>query len=333
MLGISRHLEGSTLRAHAHLKAALEPVAPSHGPNTFRFGFDYRNRARIALARTLWLEGFPEQAVTVARDTVKEAETLSHPISLCIALIWAVSVHIWNGDFAAADENINRFIAQADQYSLLPYQAVGRGVKGELLVKRGDPESGVQLLRSSLEALHAHRYELLTTAFNCTLVEGLAMMGRFDEAISTIDETITLVEQNGDLFMMPELLRMKGGVLASSPFADEDVCKHYFRRSLDLAREQAALAWELRTATTLALFLVKQGRLQEAHGVLTPVYCRFTEGFESRYLKQAKSALDKLESLPGTVCAERKYHTKGRDQGFSDVRRCGPIWGVSEWIS
>ncbi|WP_334396195.1 ATP-binding protein [Bradyrhizobium sp. AZCC 2289] len=295
ILGISRHLEGSTLRAHAHLKAALAPVPSSQGANTFRFGFDYRNRARIAFARNLWLEGFPEQAISVAGEAVKEAETLTHPISLCIALIWAVSVYIWTGDLAAADVAINKFIAQADQYSLAPYQAVGRGVKGELSIKRGETETGIALVHGALEALHGLRYELLTTAFNSALVEGFTMRGRFEDALTTITETIALVERNGDLFMMPELLRLKGSVLASSPFADVDVCRNYFQRSFELARVQGALAWELRAATSLALLPAKRERRGEAHGALSSVYDRFTEGFESHDLKRAKSVLEELE--------------------------------------
>jgi predicted ATPase len=121
------------------------------------------------------------------------------------------------------------------------------------------------------------------------------MRGRFEDALTTITETIALVERNGDLFMMPELLRVKGSVLASSPFADMDVCGHYFRRSLELAREQGALAWELRAATSLALLLAKRERPGEAHGALSSVYDRFTEGFESRDLKRAKSVLEELE--------------------------------------
>lgn len=296
ILGISRHLEGSTLRARAHLKAAVAPVPGS--PGTFRFGFDFQNRARMALARTLWLEGYPEQAAAVARETVEEAEGLNHPVSLCIALIWAVSVHIWNGDLSAAEENIDRFIAQAEQYSLAPYQAAGGGVKGELMVRRGDPETGVAVLRTALEALHGHRYELLTTPFNAALAEGLAMLKQFDAALTTINDTVVLVEKNGDLFLMPELFRIKGEILAASPAVDADVCRHYFRRALDLAREQAALGWELRAATSLAAFLAGQGRIQEASDLLRPIYGRYTEGFETYDLKRAKSVLDGLSVEP-----------------------------------
>jgi hypothetical protein len=156
-LGISHHLEGNGARARFYLEAAAAELPASNRINTFHFGFDYRNRARIALARALWLEGFSDQAQIVARETVAEAD---HPVTLCIALIWAVSVFMWNGDLDAGEAHIDRFIEQADRYSLAPYQAVGRGVKGELLVRRGEPESGIAELRAALEALHSLRYEL-----------------------------------------------------------------------------------------------------------------------------------------------------------------------------
>ena len=117
-LGISRHLEGDTLSAHTHLEAALVQLPASQRIDTFHFGFDYRNRARIALARTLWLEGYPDRAAMVARQTVEEAETFNHPVTLCIALIWAVSVSIWEGNLTVAEEYIDRFIAEADRHTL-----------------------------------------------------------------------------------------------------------------------------------------------------------------------------------------------------------------------
>jgi predicted ATPase len=293
-LGISCHLEGSGARARFHLEAATAELPASNRINTFHFGFDYRNRARIALARTLWLEGLSDQALIVARETVAEAETFDHPVTLCIALIWAVSVFMWNGDLDAGEAHIDRFIEQAERYSLAPYQAVGRGVKGELLVRRGQPESGIAELRAALETLHSLRYELLTTAFSTTIAEGLAMMGRFDGAIEAIDETIALVERNGDLFMMPELLRVKAAILISVPEPEPSKAEQCFLDSLDLAGRQGALAWQLRTATSLAHLRSKQGRPDEARDVLTPIHARFTEGFDNTDLKAAARLLREL---------------------------------------
>jgi len=293
-LGISRHLEGSNASARAHLEAALSRVTGSQRVNTFHFGFDYRNCAGGALARTLWLQGHPDRAVMVAQKTVEEAETLGHPVTLCIALILSVSVVLWNGDLARAEQYTDRLIEQADRHSLAPYQAVGQGVRGELLVRLGSVELGLVLLRESLETLRVLRYAVLTTAFNSATAEGFAMTGKLNEALQTIDESIALTERNGDLFMMPELLRIKADILARMPQVHLAQAEEYFLKSLQLAASQAALAWELRTTTSLARFWLRQGRIHGARDKLALVIDRFSEGFESADLKAARLLLSEL---------------------------------------
>ncbi len=130
-------------------------------------------------------------------------------MTLCIALIWAVSVYLWIGDLGRAERDIDSFIAYAESHSLTPYLAVGRGIKGELALRRGDPEHGVQALARCLGDLHESRYELLTTSFSLTLAEGLTMVGRTPEALVLIDDTLASVHANGDLCHLPELLRVK----------------------------------------------------------------------------------------------------------------------------
>jgi predicted ATPase/DNA-binding winged helix-turn-helix (wHTH) protein len=296
MLGISRHLMGDQAVAQAHLEAALAQPAASPRITTMYFGFHHRNRARIALARTLWLRGWPDQAVRVARETVEEAAGIGHPVTLCIALIWAVSVYHWIGDLALAEGSIERFIAHANRHSLAPYYAVGLGAKGELSVKRGDAEEGVDMLRRALESLHADRYELLTTVFNSTLAEGLARIGHLGDALATVDETIALVERSGDLFNLPELLRIKGDFLVST--AETSQAAECFSRALELAAAQSALGWELRAATSLARM---KGRDRDgARTALAGIYARFTEGFDTADLKAAKAQLGEPRRRPRT---------------------------------
>jgi predicted ATPase/DNA-binding winged helix-turn-helix (wHTH) protein len=297
MLGISRHLMGDQAAAQAHLEAVLAQPAASRRIGTMYFGFHHRNRARIALARTLWLRGWPDQAVRVARETVEEAAGIGHPVTLCIALIWAVSVYHWVGDLARVEESVERLIAHANRHSLAPYYAVGLGAKGELSVKRGDAEEGVGMLRRALESLHADRYELLTTAFNSKLAEGLARIGHMDEALATVDETIVLVERSGDLFNLPELLRIKGDFLVST--AETSQAAECFSRALELAAAQSALGWELRAATSLARM---KGRDQDAaRTALAGIYARFTEGFDTADLKAAKAQLGEPRRRPRTA--------------------------------
>ena len=297
-LGISHHLEGNSRAALGYLESALAQLPLSPQINSLHLGFDYRNRARITLARVLWIRGCPDQAVKFARQSVEEAIRLNHPVKLCMALLWAMSIFLWNEDLESADDYTDRFIAQAEKHSLLPYQTIGLGAKGELLVKRGDVQAGIVLLRRSLEALRAHRYGL-PTAFSGALAEGLSMTERADEALSIIDEAIALVEHNEDVFGMPELLRIKADILASAQPADPVRAEGLLMQSLEMARQQSALAWELRTATSLARLWLTQGRFGEARDVLAPAYHRFTEGFDSPGLKTARQLLDELRARTG----------------------------------
>jgi predicted ATPase len=172
-----------------------------------------------------------------------------------------------------------------------PYLAVGRGYKGALAIRRGDAKSGVESLPGCLEVLHAARYELLTSTFNISLVEGLAALGRFAEGIALADETIRLVEANGDLSYMPELLRVKGSVLLLMPEPRYDDAEACLRQSLELSRRQGARAWELRAAIDLAALLAGQGRSENARGLLQPVFEQFVEGSDTADLKAAERLL------------------------------------------
>jgi len=294
LLGLSLHFIGDLERARAELEAALRHRTGSRQTSTIHLGFEGQAVAGCGLARTLWLQGHPVQAVERARQTVKNAAAADHPVTLSMALIWAVSVFLWTGDLESAEEHIDWFISRAETYSLGPYLAVGCAFKADLAIRRGDARAGVESLRSSLQDLHSARYELLTPEFNLALAQGLGAIGESDEAIALIDETIRLVEANGNLSYLPELLRVKGGLLlsASRPSGhDAELC---FTQSLDWSRRQAARAWELRTAVDLAALWAAEGQRQRARELLRPVFEQFTEGLDTADLLAAKQLLASL---------------------------------------
>jgi predicted ATPase len=247
------------------------------------------------LARALWLQGYADRAAKIARQTLDEAGALGHPVSLCNCLMYAVPVFLWIGDWPAAEAVIERLIAHAQRHSLAPHHAVGVGSKGELSLKRGDVDAGIRLLRTCLETLHAD------PVFTGDLAEGLAMAGQFDEAMAVIDEAIAHSERTGESFHTAEILRIKGELLASAPGANLSEAEDWLSRSLQLAHRQSALAWELRTTTSLAVLRRKQDRHAEAHGALAAVYDRFTEGFETSDLRAARRLLDELEQPTSAV--------------------------------
>jgi hypothetical protein len=215
-------------------------------------------------------------------------------LTLAIALIWGISVFLWTGDLQNAEEHIDWLIARSESHSLAPYLAVGRGFKGEVAMRRGDAQGGVESLQGCLEKLHSMPYELLTTPLSISLVQGLAATDRFDEGNTLIDATIRLVEANGDTCYMPELLRVKGDLLLAMQqpsVGDAEMC---FMQSLELSRRQSARAWELRTATDLAALLAGQGRSERARTLLEPIFEQFVEGSDTADLKAAERLLATL---------------------------------------
>lgn len=294
LMGIALHFGGELDRARAELEAALRSGRRSLWTTTVYLGFDGKVLAGTILARTLWLQGHPAQAAERARLTVSDAAAMEHPMTLSVALVSAVSVFLWTGDFQSADEHIDWLVSCAEPDSLRTYLAFGRGFKGELAIRRGDASAGVASLEACLDELHAARHESLSTPLTISLVQGLAATDRHAEALTLIDATIQSVEANGDLCYMPELLRMKGNLALAAPQAVVDEPETYFRRSLELSRHQGARAWELRAAIDLASLLAARGEPRSARAFLQPVFEQFTEGSDTADLKSTAHLLKKL---------------------------------------
>ncbi len=293
-MGISLHLSGELGRARAALEAALRCGPHFPGATTNYLGFEGRTLAGAILARTLWLQGHSDRALERALLTVEEAEAADHPLTLSIALVWAVSVFLWAGDLMRAEEHIDRLFSRAGHHSFGPYLAVGRGFQGEIAIRRGDAGSGIESLQNCLAELHGAPYELLTTPLTIALVQGLAATGRLAEALAWIEESITSVEANGDLCYMPELLRLKGVIALAAPQPDADQAETCLERSLELSRRQGARAWELRTAIDLAALLATRGERERARQLLDPLVAQCAEGLEAADLELAANLLQEL---------------------------------------
>ena len=110
----------------------------------------------------------------------------------------------------------------------------------------------------------------------------------------SIDDAIKLVEQNGDRFYLPELLRMRARVLLSLPQPRSDEAESCFTKSLELSRRHGAVAWELRTAIDLAELLAERRRGEEAGLLLRPVLDRFVEGSDTADIRAARQVLEVL---------------------------------------
>jgi len=120
---------------------------------------------------------------------------------------------------------------------------------------------------------------------------GLPQVGQFNKAWQCTGEAISAVQTTQEKWCEADVLRTAGEIALLSPYPEEAKAEAHFQRALTVAREQQAKSWELRAAMSMARLWRDQGKQDEARDLLAPVYGWFTEGFDTRDLKEAKALL------------------------------------------
>jgi predicted ATPase len=127
------------------------------------------------------------------------------------------------------------------------------------------------------------------------LAKAYGELGQLDDAWRCIGEAITAVETTKATIYKAQVYRTAGEISLMSPEPDSTRAQSYFERALAVARQQQAKSWELLAAMSLARLWRDQGKPQQARELLAAVYGWFTEGFDTRDLKEAKALLEELE--------------------------------------
>jgi predicted ATPase len=294
-LGLALYHMGDFGGASSELEASLRLGPAPRRISTTHFNDGFYVSASVTMAKTLWMRGFPVQAVERIERTVEEFSGRDLPVPLSNAVGSAIMMSLWTGDLKSAEAYIDWYITFAETNGFGPQVEFGRGYRGALAIQLGDTKNGVDLLLACVERLSAARVEMLTSIYNIPLAQGLAAEGRFDEGLTLIDRTAHWVDTSGEACYLPEILRVRGDLLLKMRgYAGNDKAEACFVQSLDISRSQGALSWELRTATSFAKLRRDQGRIDEARGVLARVYQRFTEGFDTADLIAAKRLLEEL---------------------------------------
>jgi predicted ATPase/DNA-binding winged helix-turn-helix (wHTH) protein len=297
MVGYILHLRGEQAAARRRIERMLSMYAsPTSGSQMIRFVFDQRATARCFLSRILWLQGFPDQAMAEVDDVVGEALQGTDVLSRCQILVQAgCPVSLLVGDMDRLQRFVEELLEQSARNSLNFWRAWGRCFKGVLAIRRGHSAAGLTLLRAALGELRNIQYGVYYVVFLGEFADASGSSGNLAEGLIAIDEALDRAERNEELWYFPELLRIKSDLVLREGLSHSvSDAENYLRKSLDLARAQQTLSWELRSALSLCRLWRSQGRISEALELLAPIFGQFTEGFATGDLLAAKALLDDL---------------------------------------
>jgi predicted ATPase len=297
LMGSSLLHTGDFAEGRVHYNQSIALYNPEvHQSQAIRFGQDARVTALSFRQWTVWMLGYPEAALADAGRALRDARAIGQAATLMLALTYSGTTHLFCGNYPAAMAQCAELIALADENNSPFWKAHGTMAQGRVFAATGRVADGIQTLTTGITTYRSTGGTLYVPSYLSHLAAAYAGLGQFNDAWSCVREATTLIEASKENWHAADLERTCGEIALLSPQPDAAKAQVHFERALAVARQQQAKSWELRAAMSLARLWRDQGKVSEALELLAPVYGWFTEGFDTRDLKEAKALLEELAS-------------------------------------
>jgi tetratricopeptide (TPR) repeat protein len=296
--------QGRPVLAYEYSKRCFAHYDPTKSSlyNSF-YGHEIGVYGRCLSARIIWRLGYPDEARRWVEEGLRLARAEGSPQSLSAALSSFSWLYLELRNIDELVQTTAELIAHCKKHGFVSVGLVHSLVRGWAIAEQGNFTEGLTLMREGLANLHAVSSEIYLTQLLALLADQLTKAGQTQEAVAALNEAMQVAEKNEEHFWDAELYRLRGELLAhgelvaQSPteaeglFAAGHTPEDYFRKALDIARQQEAKSLELRAAMSLARLLNVSARRQEGRRILAEVYNWFTEGLDTADLKQGEALL------------------------------------------
>jgi predicted ATPase/DNA-binding winged helix-turn-helix (wHTH) protein len=271
MMQVSLHFMGDQALSRDKAMTALSLIRQAgHHGDFGQYRLDPHSSVNAFLSQSLWIQGFPAQAIEVAAKAAQSARLTQHALTLCFALFGHCAVLLLCGRWSDLSRQTDALMEVATDHRLGFWKAWAQTYKYALAYGT----EGVVLPHSHGVVLVDHHYEMMATVS--------------DELLE--DEVLVRAETDKCPWCAPEVLRAQGEKLLRQGSSQKEA-EPWFVRSLDLARSSKALSWELRAATSLARCWKSQNRRDDATALLAGVLKRYTGGFDTLDVQRAQQVL------------------------------------------
>ena len=295
--------------ALAHLEAGIELYQPqSHPVPTFlHFVADPGMTLLAYSAPLLWCLGYPLQAEERLDEAARIGKDRSHHFSDAVLLHFKTMFYQHQERVEEVETTATQMLQICQEHGFSLWEAAATVMKGWALTELNRSEEGIAMIRKGIAAWEKTRAELQLPLFLTLLAQAYQRAGQYTLAMQTLDSALSVVTRTGERAYDAELTRRKGELCLVRGKGTEAVggkgvtsavakAESYFQEALAIARRQGAKSWELRAALSLSELWCTQDRYREAYSLLRPIYLWFSEGFDTKYLQQARHLLEKLEN-------------------------------------
>jgi class 3 adenylate cyclase/predicted ATPase len=295
VLGRTLFYLGTVASAQTHFAQGIALYGPQqHRASTFLYGEDAGVVCHSFASWALWFLGCPDQGLRQSQEAMALAQQIAHPFSLGFALFFAAVLHLCRREVRLTQERAAAVMSLAKEQGFQYWIDGGSIYHGWALAQQGQGKEGIEQMHQGMKAWRAAGAELGRSLILTLLAEAYGTMGQPEAGLTVLAEALVHVEHTGECYYEAEIHRLKGALLLQQSSANQAEAEHCFHHAIAIAQNQQAKSWELRAATSLARLWQSQGKRQEAHDLLAPVYGWFTEGFDTADLKDAKALLEAL---------------------------------------
>ena len=288
---------GDFARAGAAARRGVAAYEPErHAPLVRIYNHDQKCGILSWAVHFLWIQGYPDQAQAAAEEQVDLARRLGHPFNLAFSLTTGCAALVQRGEGALARQWIAEAEAIGNENAIsymtrffVPFWA------GLLAVSERDYERGYADITSAWGHFAGAGGTLLGPFANAMRATALIKLGKISEARVLLDDALLAIRDTGHRMHEAEVYRVLSELHLELPTADHAAAEGSLLQALDVANSQAAKGWALRAALSLSRLWRNQGRARAAYELLAPIYDWFTEGHDTRDLKEAAGLLRDLQ--------------------------------------
>jgi predicted ATPase len=241
LLGITSYQIGETLLAREQLEMALSFYDRERDrPRALLLGVDPGSGSLTYLGMTLWILGYPEQALKKGKEGVASGQGLAH--ANCGNEVFLATVHQFRREAEKVQRAAENVIAVAADQGFALWSGIATFFRGWAMIEQGHGEN-ISQMREGLAAYRATEAQVQRPQQLSLLAAACTKTGRLDEGLDALNEASAVAEQNEEHNWDAEIHRLRGELLLKQEDSNEGEAQRSFQRAIEIARKQSARSW------------------------------------------------------------------------------------------